>query len=273
MRVGPLHIVHRHVDAVQEHVHHTQRPGRAVGFLSIGGVVLAADVLYAFDDQRAGTACRITKLFLRLWIEQFHQQHGDACRGVEFTGLLAGIAGKAFDQILVGIADDVGVADLRRAQIQPWIVEVFEQMAQTIIALLGASQRGFAVEVDIAENAVQLFFIGVFDLLQGHVDQFTHIVRGAAVVERVVVAFLGQHKAFVLQLAADAPLVVAVKPAQFLVAFTPHVADVFEKEHHQDVVLVLGGVNRATEGVAGFPQDAVDRFLFDCALGHVGYAF
>jgi hypothetical protein len=35
------------------------------------------------------------------------------------------------------------------------------------------------------------------------------------------------------------------------------------EEHHQDVVLVLGRVDGATEGIASLPQDGVDLVLGD----------
>jgi hypothetical protein len=46
----------------------------------------------------------------------------------------------------------------------------------------------------------------------------------------------------------------------------PHVGDVLDEEHNQDVVFVFGGVYGAAKGVAGFPQDAVDFFLGDTVV-------
>ncbi len=61
--------------------------------------------------------------------------------------------------------------------------------------------------------------------------------------------------------ALDAPAVVAAALLVVIVVILPDVGDVLDEEHDQDVVLVLGGVDGAAKGVAGFPKDGVDLVL------------
>jgi hypothetical protein len=79
------------------------------------------------------------------------------------------------------------------------------------------------------------------------------------------------HSAQVAQLALNAGIVVAVLLAQLGGVVAPDVADVFEEEHDEDVVFVLGGVNGTAEGVTRFPEDAVDFVLVD-GYGRVVHA-
>jgi len=51
---------------------------------------------------------------------------------------------------------------------------------------------------------------------------------------------------------------------QVLLAFVlPQVGHVLDEQHHEDVILVLRGVQRAAERVARLPEDIVDFLLRD----------
>src|SRR5690606_34212663 len=62
--------------------------------------------------------------------------------------------------------------------------------------------------------------------------------------------------------------VVAVLRLVVVVVILPDVADVFQKQHRQDVVLVDARVHRSAEGVAGGPYGGVDGVLADWGRGH-----
>ena len=47
------------------------------------------------------------------------------------------------------------------------------------------------------------------------------------------------------------------------IVILPDIGDVLEEEHHEDVVLVAGGVHNAAEDVAGTPYCFVDVLLFN----------
>ena len=53
--------------------------------------------------------------------------------------------------------------------------EIFQQLLQPFVALLRLAQVGFGVEINVAEHAFQLGLVGIFDLLQRHVDQFADV--------------------------------------------------------------------------------------------------
>lgn len=40
----------------------------------------------------------------------------------------------------------------------------------------------------------------------------------------------------------------------------PEVQEVFNKEHGQDIVLILGSIDDASEGITSFPNRSVDIF-------------
>src|SRR4030095_10956279 len=64
------------------------------------------------------------------------------------------------------------------------------------------------------------------------------------------------------------PLCVALELLiEFLALVLPHVGQVFEEQHHKDVVLVLRRVYRATKGVARAPRHIIDFVLGDCFHG------
>ena len=131
-----------------------------------------------------------------LRLHELRQQRGNLGRRVELACLLAGPSGELADQVLVHVADDVAVPDPRRPQVEPGIVEVFQQVLEPPIALLGLPQGRFGVEVDVAKDVFELGLVGVLDLLQGDVDQFADVGGIAMGVEVVEVALLGDDEPF-----------------------------------------------------------------------------
>ena len=220
----------------------------------------------ALDQQRAGAARRVADPLARLGRHQLRQQRRDLGRGVELAGLLARARGELADQELVGVADDVPVADAGGPQVELGVGEVVQQVLQALVALFGAPQRGLGVEVDVAEDAFQLLLVGVLDGFQRHVDDFAQVGRVALGVERGEIGAFGQLKLLETHAPADARLVVAELRPVGVVVVAPYVGDVLDEQHHQDVVLVLGRVHRAAKGVARPPQDGVDLVLADLTV-------
>ena len=62
---------------------------------------------------------------------------------------------------------------------------------------------------------------------------------------------------------AEAGLVVSEPLAVGGNVVVPHVGDVLQKQHHQDVVLVLPGIHDAPEGIAHGPRHLVHLGLCD----------
>ena len=118
---------------MQEHVHHRQRPGAAVGFLAVEGVVACprslgaiADFISALDQQRAGAAGGVVDALSGLGVEQLGQQAGDFGRGVEFACLFACPGGELADQVFVGVADHVHAVDPAGAHVQLGTGEILQ---------------------------------------------------------------------------------------------------------------------------------------------------
>ncbi|MCY1362465.1 hypothetical protein D9M69_491850 [compost metagenome] len=130
---------------MDEHVHPRQGPGGAVYLFAEQRVVVTAlrfHHLRGFNKQAARSAGRIADAVARLGRSQRRQQAGHHSGSVELARLLAGIGTKAFDQVDVGVADHV-IGDTARAKIQ--LGEVFEQMLEPAVAVLGLAEVDFTV--------------------------------------------------------------------------------------------------------------------------------
>ncbi len=174
------------------------------------------------------------------------------CEGSEFA-----------DQVLVGVANDIQTVDAAGAHVQARIVEIGEQVLQSDIALFGLSQGGFGVEADVAEHSFQLRYVFFFNSHQSLIDDLAQVGCIALFVKGVIVRAFGEHKAFPAHAPEKAFFVLAVLGFVLVVVVSPHVRDIFDEQHHQDIVLVFGGIDRTAEGVAGFPEDVVDFVLGD----------
>ena len=74
-------------------------------------------------------------------------------------------------------------------------------------------------------------------------------------------------EAFTFEGAGEADLIVAVFLDQLGAVRLMRVGDILEEQHHQDVVLILGRIDRSAEGVAGLPGSRVDLVLGDFGGG------
>src|SRR5690606_22717408 len=101
------------------------------------------------------------------------------------AGLLAGIGPEAFDEVDVSVADDV-FGDPGGAQVE--LGEIFQQGLQAAVAVLGLAEVGLAVEVNVAEDALELGLVRVLDVIEHNVDQLADVGLVAALVQRVEVA-------------------------------------------------------------------------------------
>src|SRR5690606_11155403 len=162
------------------------------------------DEVDALDKERAAAAGGVSDALTRFRVDEPSDELADLGGCIELTRLLAGAGGEVGDEVLVGVADDVLVADATRAQVELGVGEVLQQHLQARVALAGLAEVGLAVEVDVAEHALELGFVGVLDLLQGLVDELAEVGLVALLVEVVVAGALGQEEALALEAAADA---------------------------------------------------------------------
>ena len=188
------------------------------------------------------------------------QQLGDGGGRVELAGLLARVGGEARNQVDVALADDV-LGHARRAQVERRLVEVLQHVLEAAVAVLGPAEIGLGIEVDVAEHAFELGAVGVFDLLQRDVDQLADIGFVPLFIEVVEARAFGQDETLALQAPADADVVAAELLLVGFEVVVPEIGNVFQEQHHKDVVLVLPGIDDAPEGVAGRPCRLVDFLL------------
>src|SRR5574344_1712985 len=85
----------------------------------------------------------------------------------------------------------------------------------------------------------------------------------------VLVCFFGngdyrQHEPLALKLSADAFVIIIVLFFVFIIVILPDVRNVAEKQDDEDVVLVLCGINYATERVARRPRRRINVALVNC---------
>ena len=198
---------------------------------------------------------------------------GNLARREELAGLLPSIGGKALDQEDVGVAQDV-FGDL--GKIEPRLGEVLQQHFQPSVTIFGLAQIGFGVEVDGTEQAAELSLVGLFDRIEHDIDQFANVVPRAPLIKAVEVAekalfdLVGlrvfqldrrQLEALAIEAALDAKFVAAIFAAEFLNMLAAHVADVFQEQRGQHVVLVLRRIDRAAKRVACAPDRRKNVFL------------
>jgi hypothetical protein len=125
----------------------------------------------------------------------------------------------------------------------------------------------FGVEIDVAENPGEFAVVVVFNRGQGGVDDLADVVRIALRVQFAEARAFGQHEPVPFEAAQDAFFIIAEFAFERIVMFLPGVRDVFQEQHDQQVVFVFAGVDGASEGVAGFPEHAVD-FGLVYEVGH-----
>src|SRR5437899_8815534 len=80
---------------------------------------------------------------------------------------------------------------MRRPEFKFGVIEIFEQELEAAVVLLGLAEGGLGVEIDVAENVFKFSLVGVFDFLQGNIDEFAD-VRSVALGVEVVEVTLGR---------------------------------------------------------------------------------
>src|SRR3990172_3096730 len=70
-----------------------------------------------------------------------------------------------------------------------------------------------------------------------------------------------QQEPLSFQLPADTPFVIAVLLSVFLIVVLPYIGDIFQKQHHKDIILILRRVHHSPEGIARRPCCGIDLTL------------
>ena len=249
------------LDAVQEQVHPGDGRGGEVLLLpvqlapqTLHVAMLLFDVLHGGQQHAAGAAGRVVDGLALLGVEHVDHQPHDAARGVELAGLLVGGVGELLDQVLVGVAEQVGL-DALVAQRQ--LGEVLDQVLEQ-----GIRQAVLVGPLGIAEDAVQGVRVGLLDLAHRPLQCRTDVARLGADV--VPVAVLWDLEA--VRLREPRQLLIASLVDDFLVFLVPDVADALEEQQREDVGLEVSRIHRAAQDVGGLPQVAFKLAQSDIGL-------
>lgn len=266
-RVAPFDA--RGVAGVQKHVHPRQRPSGPVHLLPIKGEVLGPHLLRCLNQKRARPACWITDRVTRFGGGKFREKARDGRGRIELARLLARIRGEARNQVDVAFADDV-LVDPAGAEVHCRFREILKHILEAAVPVFRSTKVGFRVEVDVAKDPFELGAVRVFNPLKGDVDQFADICLVPLTMKVIEACALRQDETLTLQPAADAGFVFAVLLAVVDEMIVPEVRDVFQEQHHKDVVLVLPRIDDTPEGVASGPCGLVDLLLGNLVC-HCGY--
>ena len=162
------------LDPVQQHVHARQVVGGDVLLLPVDHADAVRSHLMAhIEQQRPGTAGEVQHAvqfflfagggFLAIEGDDAREDGGDGLRRVELPGLLAGAGGELADQVLVGIAEDVGAG----GKPGDALGDLGKDGAELLVAVGGRPAQLFRVEVDLGEQPLEVGGEGfVFDVLE-----------------------------------------------------------------------------------------------------------
>ena len=167
------------------------------------------------------------------------------------------------DQVLVRVPDDVESANAGGAEVEDWVGEVLKQVLEAAVPVLGLAEVGLAVEVDVPKYVLELGPVRVLDLFEADVDQLADVRRVTTLVQILEMRLRWHDEPLPAERPLHANLVALVPLLQFFLLVGPDVAHVLEEEHDQQVVLVLGRVQRTAKCVAGPPESVVDLLLRD----------
>jgi hypothetical protein len=169
-------------------------------------------------------------------------------RRVKLAALLAGVVGELLDQVFVGAPQQVGLGQVRVAQVHAR--EMLNQARQDVVAVAVVAQLALVVVVDTREHAFQGLGVGVF---QGR----ARLVQGLADVGRRLLqlgpAGLLRHEEIVLVGIFRVGVAVALEGLAFLLEA---IRQALEEQQAQDVVLVVAGIDAAAKDVGRGPQVA-----------------
>ena len=220
---------------VQDHVHAGKAAGGGILLLPVEGDRRLGLIGHLQEqrtraaggviDGRVGAGLGVTDA------EDLRNDAADLGRGVELALALAALGGEVAHQVFVGVAQDVVAVGAVLREIEGLVLEDGDQVGEPIHHLLAAAELGGIVEI---RHVGQLVGIG-----QRSDDLLVDLVAD------VRLALEGDH---VLEARALRNGDRRVGLPGILVA------DVFDEQQHQDVVLVLAGIHAAAQFVAAGPE-------------------
>ena len=262
------------ITSVQEHIHAGKRDSLAVRFLAIEPEVVGTDLFPRAQKKRARTACRVADQGAALRCGELRDNLRNCAWCEKFASLLASVRSELLNEVDVSLADCVFV---HGAEVQTRLSEVLQNVLEAAVAVFRLAETNLRVEIDVAEDTIQLWFVRLFESIEHHVDQLTDIVAVAPLIETVETRKKGLDDLALLVSVLDRLQLetLALKPspdskvtlgmvAEFrkhvVVVLVPDIADVLQKEQGEDVVLILLGIDHSTKSIASGPDRILDAF-------------
>ena len=188
-------------------------------------------------------------------LQQLDDEAHDRAGRVELAALLAGVVGELTDEVLVGVAQDVDGAllallgEIGIAQVKG--VEVAQQAADDAVAAAGGAELRLIVPVGVVQDAVEAGGVRLLDLGAGAVDHLAQVHRLA---HDGAPAGLGRNEELVLVGVTIGDPAGNAGGDGVCHLLGEAVGEALQEEHREDVVLVVAGVDLATEDVGRAPQ-------------------
>jgi hypothetical protein len=179
----------------------------------------------------------------RAWGEQAGEERGDLGRACRTRRPSCRHRRQTSDQVFVDVSDHVLVADSEGRRSRRGSAKSSRRQLDAGVALLGLAELALGVEVHLTEYAFELGLVGLLDLFERDVDALADVGVVALGVEAVEIATGREEEALAREAAADARVVAFATSAEdtCLAVIFDDVADVFQEQHHEDVVLVVLG--------------------------------
>ena len=231
---------------MQDHVHAGQTSGGGILFLTVEGNAHALAVegeTGELEQQRGRATGGVVGGGVRAQVglvdaEDEGHHAADLRRGEELALALAALGGEVAHQVFVGVAEQVVAVGAVFGEIERWVFEDGDQVGEAVHHFLAAAQLVGVVEV----GEVGLGELGI-GLGERGDDLLVDVIADGGL------ALEGRH-------IGEARTLRDGDGGVFLPGV--FVADVFQEQEDEHVILVLGGIHAAPEFVTGLPEGGVE---------------
>ena len=185
---------------------------------------------------------------LRIRSEYLDDQLHDHAGRVELATLLAGVVGELLDQVLVCAAEHVGLGEVRVADVE--LREVLNKTGEDGVSVSSVAKLSLVVVVDASEHSFETCIL-LFERRAG-------LVEGVADVGRRFLDLRPSRPLGNEELVLVDVLRIGALFDQRFALFVEAVSESLQEEQPENVVFVVGRVDRPAEDVGGGPKVAFE---------------
>ena len=176
-------------------------------------------------------------------IEDVDHQPDHGARRVELASLLVRGVGKLFNEVFVGLAEDVGLC---HPVAQRHTREMLDKVAQQRVG-----EAVFVGPLGVTKDAVERFRVRLLDATQGGLQRLPHIGSHCSYITPVTTFW---HLEAVVLREASVFLVAPGFLQRCLVLLIMHVGEALEEQEREDVGLEVRRIHRPAQDIGGFPE-------------------